>query len=158
MLNGLKQSWNEFRRGRPGNRFKARHERNRNARSGRAAWTRFLKPIAAILLLAAGVAFCLIPGPGVPLLFIGAGLLADVSVRVARALDWLELRIRETADRFVRWWKAAPAAAKSALVISTLILGSGAAYGVFRVFFAGVVTPYSGGIEPHPWISDIVQK
>jgi len=95
MLTALKRYWREFKRVQPGHRFQERYERNRKTRAGRSPWVRFLKPIAAILLLAAGIFFCLVPGPGVPLLVIGAGLLADVSRRVAIAADWVDLRLRK---------------------------------------------------------------
>jgi hypothetical protein len=141
MLEGLKQRWREFRRGRPGHRFQERHERNREARSARSPLARFFKPFAAVVLLAAGIVFFLIPGPGLPLLLIGAALLADVSLRVARAMDWLELRIRALLSRLRRWWSGASAIAKSAVVISTLLLASGAAYGVFRIVMMGTLMP-----------------
>jgi hypothetical protein len=104
MLEALKRRWQEFKRGRPGQRFQDRYERNRKTRSGRSKWLRFLKPLAAILLLAAGLFFCAIPGPGVPLLILGAALLADVSRRVAVALDWLDLRLRAFFNRFRKGW------------------------------------------------------
>jgi hypothetical protein len=104
MLEALKRRWQEFKRGRPGQRFQNRYERNRKTRSGRSKWLRFLKPLAAILLLAAGLFFCAIPGPGVPLLILGAALLADVSRRVAVALDWLDLRLRAFFKRLRKGW------------------------------------------------------
>lgn len=138
MLKKLKQHWREFRKGSPGHRFQDRHERNRGARSGRSGFW-FLKPVVAILLVVAGVVFCLIPGPGLPLLLIGAGLLADVSLTVARTLDWIELQIRALLTRFRRWWSTASTVMKGALIILAVVLGSSAAYGVFRVFIASVM-------------------
>jgi hypothetical protein len=92
MLDVLKQHWQQFRNGQPGQRFQDRYERNRDARSQRSGW--FLKPLVAVLLLLAGIVLCVIPGPGLPLLLIGLALLADVSRRVAVAMDRLELRLR----------------------------------------------------------------
>ncbi|MES2920597.1 MAG: hypothetical protein V4819_03575 [Verrucomicrobiota bacterium] len=140
MLKKLKQHWREFREGRPGHRFQDRHERNREDRSSGSTWSRFLKPFAAILLIGAGVVFCAIPGPGLPLLLIGAGLLADVSLLVARALDWTEAQIRAVLSPLHRWWSGASATAKSIVVILMLLLASGAAYGVFRVVTGGGLT------------------
>ena len=77
MFGRLKKQWCDFRRGRPGHRFQERFERNQRSRSTRSKFTRFLKPFLGIVLLVAGVVFCFIPGPGLPLVVIGAGLLAD---------------------------------------------------------------------------------
>jgi hypothetical protein len=43
--------------------------------------------------------FLLVPGPGILVLFVGAGLLAEQSLITARALDWTEIRLR----RLVAW-------------------------------------------------------
>ena len=129
----LKQRWQEFRRGRPGHRFQDRFERNRQAHPGQSGLTRFLKPLAAIVMLLAGVVFCLIPGPGLPLLLLGAALLADVSLRVARAMDWLEVRVRNGVSRTRRWWRHTSKTLKSMVIVLAVFLGSGAAYGGFRV-------------------------
>jgi hypothetical protein len=136
MLEELRRQWRDFRRGRPGHRFQERYERNQRARSTGSKFTGFLKPAAGIVLLAAGVVFCFIPGPGVPFLLIGAGLLADVSLRVARAMDWFELRIRDMIAWGRSWWNHASRAAKNAVIILALFVASGAAYGGFRIFMA----------------------
>lgn len=129
----LKQRWRDFKRGEPGHRFQKRFEESQKARTGRPKFTRFLKPAAAILLILAGLVLCFIPGPGVPLIVIGAGLLADVSLPVARALDGLELRIRKLVAWGRRWWNHASRTAKYAVIILALFAASGAAYGGFRI-------------------------
>jgi hypothetical protein len=134
MLTALKRYWREFKRVQPGKRFQERYERNLKTRAGRSPWVRFLKPIAAILLLAAGIFLCLVPGPGLPLLIIGAGLLADVSRRVAVAMDWLDLRIRALLRPVWKWWKQASLPAKAIVAIVAVAFLSGLAYGVFRFF------------------------
>jgi hypothetical protein len=136
MLTGLKQRWREFRRGRPGHRFEERFERNRQAHSSGSWLKRFVKPVAGMVLLIAGVVFCLIPGPGLPLLLIGVGLLAEASRPVARAMDWLELRLRNVISRARRWWTHASKTAKYAVIVLALLLASGAAYGGFQIVVA----------------------
>jgi hypothetical protein len=133
MLAALKRQWRQFKQSPPGKRFQERYERNRKTRAGRSPWVRFLKPIAAILLLAAGIFFCLVPGPGVPLLVIGAGLLADVSRRVAIALDWVDLRLRALLRLIRKWWKQASLPAKAAAALVAVAFLSGLAYGVWRM-------------------------
>ena len=136
MFTGLKQRWREFWRGPPGHRFEERFERNRHARLSASWLKRFLKPVAGMVLLIAGVVFCLIPGPGLPLVLIGVGLVAEASRPAARALDWVELRIRDVISRARRWWTHASKTAKYAVVILALLLASGAVYGGFQIVVA----------------------
>lgn len=136
MLGRLKKEWCDFRRGRPGHRFQERFERNQQSRATRSRFTRYLKPILGIVLLAAGVVFCVIPGPGLPFVLIGAGLLADVSRPVARAMDWLEVRIRNVIAWGCRWWNHASRTAKNVAIVLGVFVASGAAYGGFRLVMA----------------------
>ena len=136
MLEKLKTQWRDLRRGRPGHRFQERFERNQQSRSRRPRFTRFLKPILGIVLLAAGVVFCFIPGPGLPFVIIGAGLLADVSRTVARGMDWLELRIRNVIAWACRWWNHASWTAKNVVIVLGVFVASGAAYGGLRLIMA----------------------
>ncbi|RYD23317.1 MAG: hypothetical protein EOP88_04710, partial [Verrucomicrobiaceae bacterium] len=106
-------------------------ERNKESREGRSWLVRFIKPFAGVALVVAGIVFCLIPGPGLPLLLIGAGLLADVSLPVARAMDWTEVRVREVMEKVKRWWKGASMPAKSMVILISLFLLSGVGYGGF---------------------------
>ena len=106
---GWKQRWQEFKEARPGHRFQERYDRNREVGEQRSAAARAIKPLAAALLIIAGVVFCVIPGPGLPLLLLGAALLADVSRRVALALDTTELRVRSLLTRMRRAWRRARA-------------------------------------------------
>jgi hypothetical protein len=130
----FKKHWREFKEGRPGHRFQDRYERNKESREGRSWLARFIKPFAGVALVVAGIVFCLIPGPGLPLLLIGAGLLADVSLPVARAMDWVDIRLREMMAKMKRWWKSASVPAKSAAILFVVFLISGVGYGGFRLF------------------------
>ncbi|HEY0549851.1 MAG TPA: PGPGW domain-containing protein [Verrucomicrobiae bacterium] len=93
---------------------------------------RLLKPAIAVILFAGGVILCFSPGPGLPLIVIGAGLLADESRSVARAMDWLELRARKIITWLCRWWNRAPKFAKHAVIVLAVLAVSGAAYGGYR--------------------------
>src|SRR5688500_10170244 len=133
MLGRLKREWREFRSGRPGHRFQNRYEQNRKTRSSQPWFVRFLKPAAAIVLIAGGVLFCVIPGPGLPLIVIGAGLLADETRPIARAMDRLEICARKILAWARRWWNRAPRIAKCAVICLTVLACSGAAYGGYRL-------------------------
>lgn len=88
----LRESWRAFWREQPGRRFAQRHERLN--RSPRGVLSRVLRTAVGVLLVAVGIVFMPLPGPGfVPLLF-GAAMLAGESVRMAHWLDRAELRVR----------------------------------------------------------------
>ena len=101
-------------------------------RASQSIFLRFLKPMLALVLFAAGVLLCFIPGPGLPLLVIGAGLLADESRPMAQALDWLEVRSRKAITWGCRWWRHAPIGARSAVIVVAVLGMGGAVYGGFR--------------------------
>lgn len=76
----------------PGQRFRYLYELKRGSRGGR------LYRCAAIavgaLLFLVGVCLLALPGPGIPILLLGAGLMAQQSQGTARILDRTELRLR----------------------------------------------------------------
>jgi uncharacterized protein (TIGR02611 family) len=103
VLTNLKRSWKQFRRGRPGRRFQDEYERTQRTRKNKPLVLRMLQPVIGCLLLATGIVFLVIPGPGLPLVFVGAGLLAGRFLLIARAMDWCEVRLR----KLFSWAKSA---------------------------------------------------
>ena len=49
---------------------------------------------AGVLVVIAGVIALPLPGPGLAIMALGAVLVAEESLAAARALDWLELKLR----------------------------------------------------------------
>ena len=97
MLTGLKRQWTAFRRLEPGQRFQAHYRQHRQSEAGKSPIRRVLYVIAGILALAVGVVLTFIPGPAILFFLIAGGLFAMQSLRIARALDWGELRLRAAA-------------------------------------------------------------
>jgi len=91
-----------------------------------------LKPAAGIVLVVGGIVLCFIPGPGLPLIVVGAGLLGDEWQPVARAMDRIEFRVRKGIAWACRWWNRAPKTARHALVVMAILAVGGAAYGGYR--------------------------
>src|SRR5262245_4093622 len=79
------QRRDEFRKSKPGQRFRD-HYRRKQASSQGAFW-RCAAVAAGALLFLAGIVFLAIPGPGIPILAAGAALLAQQSRSVAELLD-----------------------------------------------------------------------
>jgi hypothetical protein len=135
MFSSLKRQWRELLNERPGHRFRAQFERRKRAKCGKSCLRRCFTVCAAVVLLIIGVALCLIPGPGIPFIILGAGLLAQRSRAVASALDWLEIKLRKMTKRAMAWWRQAsiPARGAAAFLIAVAIAGVG--YGAFQAVF-----------------------
>jgi hypothetical protein len=133
--NALKKNWDQLKRGRPGHRFQDRAERAGRNRANRSWVKRYVEPVVGGLLLLVGVIFCLIPGPGLPLVVIGAALLAERSLFMARCLDWFELKVRKLMAWGKRWWAKAPLVTRVAAVVVGAGVIAVAGYGAYYVTF-----------------------
>ena len=133
MFAAIKQQWQQLRKAPPGERFQKRYRRS-HARVGKPLW-RITQIVIGVILVIGGIIFCFIPGPGLPLIFIGAGLLANHSLAIARAMDWLELRIRKILRWARGWWQHASIFARYAVVIVGALLAGGSGYGAYKVMF-----------------------
>lgn len=109
----LASRWHAFKTGTPGQRFRRRYYRRRE--TARGPLLRSLQFFGGIALMLAGMFFMPAPGPGLLILFVGAALVAQESLLVARALDASEVGIRKLlllTRRIWRkssWWVRAPA-------------------------------------------------
>jgi hypothetical protein len=130
---GLKRDWEQLKQGRPGRRFQERAERARANRSKRSWWGRLFEPVLGAVLLAGGVILCFIPGPGLPLIFIGAALLSARSRTLARFLDWAEMKLRRVIRWGKSWWSNAPGMEKLAAVLIGAGVLAGAGYGAYVI-------------------------
>jgi hypothetical protein len=133
MLSRLKRQWCNLKTGHPGRRFQERYKRNKRMRAGKSDPRRFVTPVVGVILLALGVVFCVIPGPGLPLVLCGAMLLAERSRPIASAMDWTELKLRAVIGGLKGWWHHASRAAKNAVVVLAACLIACAGYGAYHV-------------------------
>jgi hypothetical protein len=85
-------SWRDFWRAEPGERFARRHQRLGERARGPAR--RLLRIVAGVALVALGLVFMVLPGPGIVAALAGLALLAGESRRIAGWLDRAELKIR----------------------------------------------------------------
>ena len=109
----IRQHSREFEISRPGRRFTERYERRQ--RSGRNT-RKALKIAIGCLLLLLGILLLGMPGPGLLVLLLGAGLIAEQSYVAARALDKAEVRARRLGASALRSWRRTPLLAKIVLL------------------------------------------
>ena len=100
MLTALKRNWQQFKRSRPGRRFQDHYQRKNGERVS-ALWRCALLLGGAVLCLV-GLFFMAVPGPGIPILVLGAALIAQQSAGTARLLDRAEVSLRRFVKNRVR--------------------------------------------------------
>lgn len=113
----------------PGERFERQYDRLQ--RRGHAV--RVLLAIAGALLVAAGIAFLILPGPGLPLLVVGLGLLAGLSHPLARAMDRVEPFLRRQLHGVAHRWHQLTGYGKAAIVATGVMISGGVVLAVVHL-------------------------
>jgi uncharacterized protein (TIGR02611 family) len=121
----LKHHFRELQRGRPGHRFQDHYAHERRARRGGSNPGRTWRLVLGVLAIVIGLVLCVIPGPGLPFIFLGGGLLAAESLVAARIMDWLELRVRAVWHWARERWARLPLWGK--IIVAALVVAGGAA-------------------------------
>ena len=111
----IKYGWREFKTARAGHRFQDRYRRRR--KYGHSLLSKALSLTAGLILFVLGLILLPAPGPGFLVVFIGAGMIAEESYVSARALDWIEVRLRRVFGRGLRAWTHASTPAKALAVL-----------------------------------------
>jgi hypothetical protein len=109
----MKQEWKLFKDDEPGHRFTNHRDRMRK----RSRKLNVLGLVVGIALLAAGVAFCFLPGPGTVLIVFGLALVGARWERMAKLMDRAEPRVRHFGHRQKQRWKAMPGSAKLSVML-----------------------------------------
>ncbi len=132
MIKGLKGNWEEFKEGRPGERFKDRYHR-RQQQPGHIVKRVVLVVLGAVI--AVGSLFTApLPGPGFATVFLGLAILAGELLPAARFLDWSEVRLRQL-WRFVEdVWRTGPLG-KISLIFVAAFLAASFLYIAYRLLF-----------------------
>lgn len=100
-----KRLWAHVQQGHPGRRFQDHYERSVHSRQKSTLLIRILKIIGGVVLILIGLVEIFIPGPAFLFLIVGGALLATESLVVARAMDWLELKVRDAWHSVRAWWR-----------------------------------------------------
>jgi uncharacterized protein (TIGR02611 family) len=131
----LRDHLRDIKKGRPGQRFQDHYRHEKEAKSGRSSSGRIWRLILGLAAVIVGAVLCVIPGPGLPFIFLGGGLLAAESLIVARVMDWLELRVRAVWRWARRYWTKMNGWQRAGVIVVGLTLGAGSTYFFYRLMF-----------------------
>lgn len=105
----VEQQWHLFANDKPGQRFVNLHKRRQEQRQGSFSWGRILFIGAGLFLVVAGLFFMAVPGPGLPVLVAGLGMMGSESLFMARGLDWAEQKLHPPVAKLkARWDSLSP--------------------------------------------------
>jgi hypothetical protein len=136
MITRTKQSWRRFGASKPGNRFQDRYRRRQESEHGWMDPRRLFYVVGGLILALGSLAFGVLPGPGMLTFFVGVGMIAGEFRRVARLLDWSEVRARELGRWVGGIWRSS-AAGKVLVVFVGAICVATVLYVAYLLLFAG---------------------
>ena len=132
MFGRLGKQWKAVVQSPPGQRFCRRYEARKKERAS-LLW----KPLYIVVgtgLFVLGLILLFAPGPGFLVVFVGAAMVGQESLWVARLLDSAELRLRPCLGWARRLWKRASAAARAAIIAAAVLLVAGTGWPAYVVF------------------------
>jgi hypothetical protein len=135
MFAATQRSLAGLKRSAPGHRFENSYNTSRRNGAQRSVGARIVRIGLAVVAFALGVVFAFIPGPGVLFFALAGALLAPESRRLAIALDWTEVKLRELIRWSKRTWKKLGWFARSVVILVGASLGGAAAWFMWQRFF-----------------------
>ena len=134
MVEKIKDSWQRFKADSPGQRFQQQFKRHHEV--ARTPLQKALVVGSGVLFTGIGIVLFFLPGPGALFVLLGAVLIAQRSLTVARALDSTEIRVRKLLARRRGIWRRFSAAVKIFLVGLAVVTAAAVGFGVFNFFAA----------------------
>lgn len=131
----LKQEWRHFKHDRPGERFC--NHRTRMQKKSRAH--SIVAGALGVVLIAAGIFFLFVPGPGLPLIVFGLALLGTHSARLSHDLDRVEPWLRRAGHRLADQWRTMSRLRKTLLIIACAIGASAFLIGTWKWVVAAYI-------------------
>lgn len=133
MFKELSEHWDDFKHYPPGERFE-RYYRSRH-HTQRSLGKKALLISAGILIMATGVIFLAIPGPGLLVMLVGAALIARESLFVSRLFDRVEPHLWQLTKWCEAKWRNLSLGGKALLIATAVLLGLMVLYIACKIYF-----------------------
>ncbi len=137
MSESAKESWQRFKRDKPGRRFQNRYRRQQEREGGWRDPRRLFFVVGGLIVAIGSLVLGVLPGPGTLTFFLGLGMIAGEFRPVARLMDWAEVRLREAARAARELWADASPVGRVVIALVLLILVALLAYGTYSLLFGG---------------------
>lgn len=137
---GIKHEWRLLKQDRPGERF----NNHRRRMSTKPKWQKVARGAAGVALVALGVLFCILPGPGSLGIVLGLALLGGMSKTISRWMDRIEPKLRRGLAHARRFWKALSRPKKALLIAVTTIVVAMGMVVVWKGWVGPMVASYIG--------------
>jgi uncharacterized membrane protein YbaN (DUF454 family) len=130
-----KQTLRDLKKASPGKRFESIYRKRHQSRGGSLKNALFI--FGGIATIATGVLTYPIPViPSEVVIVLGVALLAQGSLRGARMLDWIELRLRRRFSWALQIWRPLPRVLKVVVSVLWMAALSAVSYAVYRAIVA----------------------
>ena len=138
----MKSEWQLLKHDRPGERF----ENHRRRVQQKPKAHRVALAIAGFALIAVGIVFCVLPGPGSLGIVLGLALLGGMSRRISRLMDRAEPKLRRGLRRANELWHHLSRPKKALLITVTTVVVVLGAFVVWKNWMGPVVESYLGDL------------
>lgn len=135
MSERMRESWQQFKESRPGNRFQDRYHHRRQSSGGRFDPRRLLYIVGGAVIAIASLFTAPLPGPGLGTFAIGLGMIAGEFLPGARFLDWSEVKLRELALTARDVWQELCVTGKFLVLLIALACAAALLYGTYYLLF-----------------------
>lgn len=136
----IKHEWRQFKDDRPGERF----DNHRKRMDEQPTWHKVLRGAGGFALIALGIVFCILPGPGTVGIALGLALLAGMSKTIAHGLDRLEPRMRRGLASARAFWQGLSTGRRALLVSCASAVVALGVVVVWRGWVGPMVASYLG--------------
>ncbi len=124
MFSGIKKAFKDIKEDLPGKRFRRQYRRRKKARKSMGGKIALIG--VGVMIIVGGIIMLPAPGPGMLIIFLGLGLIAQESLWLSIMLDKFELKLRSLYEWSLKKWRQAHNVAK--VLAGLLLLAISAAF------------------------------
>lgn len=135
MSESARESWQRFKRDKPGRRFQNRYRRQQKSEHGWRDPKKLFFVVGGLVIAIGSLALGVLPGPGTLTFFLGLAMIAGEFRPIARLLDRAEVWLRKAAQMARETWHEASPTGKALISLVLLVAAAALAYGAYSLLF-----------------------